>query len=180
MSDTLSDTCQLCGSGGGLSLFDVPPGAAITTCAVCGPQLASGASLDANHWYCLQESIWSETPAVQVVSWRLAKQLAATQTWAQDLLDQAYLEESVLEWAQDGLGGASSDAAPTVDSNGTPLADGDSVTLIKDLDVKGGGFTAKRGTLVKNIRLTDDPKYVEGKVNKVAIVLVAAYLKKAS
>ena len=52
-------------------------------------------------------------------------------------------------------------------------------TTLGDLDVKGGGFTAKRGTTVKGIALTDDPKYVEGKVNGIRIVLVAAYLKKA-
>ena len=67
----------------------------------------------------------------------------------------------------------------TVDSNGATLADGDSVTLIKDLNVKGGGFTAKRGTLVKGIRLTDNPLHIEGRVNKQTIVLVTAYLKKA-
>ncbi|MDD4885088.1 PhnA domain-containing protein, partial [Sulfuricurvum sp.] len=53
------------------------------------------------------------------------------------------------------------------------------VTLIKDLEVKGAGFTAKRGTIVKNIRLTDDPKYIEGKINGSTIVLVAAFMKKA-
>ncbi len=67
----------------------------------------------------------------------------------------------------------------TRDSNGTILSDGDSVTLIKDLEVKGGGFTAKRGTLVKGIRLTDDPGLVEGRVNKMAIYLKTEFLKKA-
>ena len=56
---------------------------------------------------------------------------------------------------------------------------GDGVTLIKDLDVKGAGFTAKRGTLVRPIRLTDNPEHVEGKVNKMAIVLKTQFLKKA-
>ena len=71
-------------------------------------------------------------------------------------------------------------AAPrTVDSNGAPLADGDSVTLIKDLDVKGTSFVAKRGTLVKGVRLTDNPEHVEGRVNKVSIVLKTCFLKKA-
>ena len=51
--------------------------------------------------------------------------------------------------------------ADTKDSNGTTLADGDSVTLIKDLKVKGTSETIKRGTLVKNIRLTDDPGLIE-------------------
>jgi protein PhnA len=59
------------------------------------------------------------------------------------------------------------------------LVDGDAVTLIKDLDVKGANFTAKRGTLVKGIRLTDDPALVEGRVNGIAIYLKTAFLKKA-
>jgi protein PhnA len=55
---------------------------------------------------------------------------------------------------------------------------GDNVTLIKDLDVKGGNFTAKRGTPVRNISLTDNPEHIEGRVNGVRIVLLTCYLKK--
>ncbi len=65
------------------------------------------------------------------------------------------------------------------DSNGTLLAEGDSVTIIKDLKVKGSSSVIKRGTVVKNIRLTDDPKEVEGKVEKSMMVLKAEFLKKA-
>ena len=71
------------------------------------------------------------------------------------------------------------DVVITKDSNGTILEAGDTVTLIKDLVVKGAGFTAKRGTVVKNISLTDNPKHIEGRVNGTRIVLVSAYLKKA-
>lgn len=53
------------------------------------------------------------------------------------------------------------------------------MTLIRDLDVKGAGFTAKRGALVKHIRLTGDVTHIEGKVNKTAIFLKTLYLKKA-
>ena len=69
----------------------------------------------------------------------------------------------------------------TRDSNGTILADGDNVTLIKDLKVKGsGGVTLKRGTLVKNIRLTDDVEEIECNAEKVkGLVLKTAFLKKA-
>jgi protein PhnA len=59
------------------------------------------------------------------------------------------------------------------------LLEGDNVTIIKDLEVKGAGFTAKRGTMVRGIHLTDNPLHIEGKVNGTQIVLVAAYLKKA-
>lgn len=65
------------------------------------------------------------------------------------------------------------------DSNGNLLADGDSVTLTKDLKVKGMSVTLKRGTLVKKIRLTDDPAEVDCKVNGSDIVLRTEFLKKA-
>jgi protein PhnA len=68
----------------------------------------------------------------------------------------------------------------TKDSNGTKLADGDSVTLIKDLKVKGTSVTLKRGTLVRGIRLTGDPDEVECRVEKVkGLVLRTEFLKKA-
>jgi protein PhnA len=70
---------------------------------------------------------------------------------------------------------------PHRNSNGNILADGDSVTLIKDLKVKGsGGVTLKRGTLVKNIRLTGDTDEIEANVDKVrGLVLRVEFVKKA-
>ena len=65
------------------------------------------------------------------------------------------------------------------DSNGALLAEGDSVTLIKDLKVKGSSLTLKRGTLVKNIRLTNSPSEVEGRAGGSTMVLKTAFLKKA-
>jgi protein PhnA len=66
------------------------------------------------------------------------------------------------------------------DSNGNLLNDGDSVTLIKDLKVKGTSVTLKRGTLVKNIRLTGDAGEVECNAEKVkGLVLKTEFLKKA-
>ncbi|MBE2984841.1 alkylphosphonate utilization protein [Campylobacter sp. RM9344] len=66
------------------------------------------------------------------------------------------------------------------DANGTELNAGDSVTLIKDLKVKGAGTTLKRGTLVKNIKLTNKDTEIEGKIDKMGvIVLKTEFLKKA-
>lgn len=66
------------------------------------------------------------------------------------------------------------------DCNGNILAEGDSVTLIKDLKVKGANVTLKRGTVVKNIHLTNDPEEIEGKVEKVkGLVLKTCFVKKA-
>jgi protein PhnA len=67
----------------------------------------------------------------------------------------------------------------TKDSNGNILNDGDSVQLIKDLKVKGTLVTLKRGSVAKNIRLTDDPEEVECSVEKVkGLVLKTCFLKK--
>lgn len=65
------------------------------------------------------------------------------------------------------------------DSNGNILLEGDAVTLIKDLKVKGTSSTLKRGTMVKNIRLTDDPEEIEARVDKVQMILKTCFLKKA-
>lgn len=69
---------------------------------------------------------------------------------------------------------------PTRDSNGTILSEGDTVTIIKDLKVKGSSTVLKRGTVVKNIHLTDDPAEIEGRTDKVkGLVLRTEFLKKA-
>lgn len=65
------------------------------------------------------------------------------------------------------------------DSNGTLLKEGGTVSVIKDLKVRGSSGIIKRGTTVKNIKLTDDPEEVEGKVEKTHMVLKACFLKKA-
>ena len=78
---------------------------------------------------------------------------------------------------QEGL--AAENAEPVRDANGNILKEGDSVTIIKDLVVKGAGFTAKQGTTVKNIRMVPgDPTHIQGKVNGSTIFIIAAFLKK--
>ncbi len=186
-----STGCELCGAAGPLAGHDVGAAGApsddatsrmIAVCGACGPQLPSDATLTPTSLFGLQESIWSDVAAVQVASFRLLKRLSQ-ESWARDLLDQCYLDPSVAAWAAAGEGEGDAgpdDALVFVDSNGTVLSAGDTVTLIKDLNVKGANFTAKRGTTVKNIRLTDDPEHIEGRVNKVSIYLKTCFLKKLS
>ncbi len=184
LKDRSGSKCEFCASTDGLSVYEVSHSpqsgadAAVLACAICKGQIESPDTLDSKHWYCLNESMWSEHAPVQVMAWRVLKSFKGD-SWAQGQLDQLYLEDDVRSWAEAGVPEEGEDVVPTVDSNGAPLADGDAVTLIKDLVVKGGGFTAKRGTMVKNISLTDDPKLIEGRVEGQHIVLVAAYLKKA-
>ena len=167
--------CELCGARTELRAFEVPSraprDASIAICDACETQLKSGAALEPSHWRGLESAIWSEVPAVQVASYRMLERLRA-EGWASALLDQAYLADELLAWANESHEAPADDERVLVkDSNGALLADGDAVTLIKDLDVKGAGFTAKRGTLVKSIRLTDDPRHLECRVNGIAIVL---------
>jgi protein PhnA len=184
--------CELCAGKDGLTPHDVPPNSgasaetSVLVCATCEGHLAAPAAA-AKHWFCLKEAIWSEHTAVKVLALRILRQLTG-ESWAADLASQVYLDDEALAWADAGTAGGGGDGGDRdgdgegvriVDSNGTVLSEGDTVTLIKDLEVKGGGFTAKRGTTVKGISLTDDARYVEGRVNGIRIVLVAAYLKKA-
>lgn len=68
---------------------------------------------------------------------------------------------------------------PTLDANGTALADGDTITLIKDLDVKGTNTTLKRGTTIKNIRLTDNPEEIDCPSAPIrGLVLKSCFVKK--
>jgi protein PhnA len=177
--------CELCGGTSNLSSLPVDNeptkdwDKSVLVCGVCRITIESGEEPSGGHWYCLQESAWSEIAAVQVLTYRLLHR-ATGQPWASDVLDQIYLEDDVLAWAQQGITSTDSSVAPTLDSNGTVLSDGDSVTLIKDLDVKGANFTAKRGTMVKNIRVGEDPTHIEGRVNKMSIMLKTCFLKKAN
>ncbi len=178
--------CELCGEASdSLVVFEVTGGdgsdeSQVVICSSYQHQLLNEDAINANDWRCLNEAIWSPVPAVQVLAYRMAHTLANRgEGWAQDLLDSAYLEDDVKAWAEAGLAQASDDDPKPRDSNGMELSEGDSVTLIKDLDVKGMSFTAKRGTLVKNVHLTSNPKHIEGKINGTTIVIVAAYTKKA-
>ncbi len=81
------------------------------------------------------------------------------------------------EWSNEA---DDSDNRPKIacDSNGAPLADGDAVTVIKDLKVKGSSMVIKRGTKVKSIRLTDNPEEVDCRIDGSGIVLKCCFLRK--
>ncbi len=172
--------CELCNGTKELTAHLVAPKTEETAdhqavvCVDCLQQITQTAPLEPNHWHCLNESIWSEVPAVKVLAYRVLGRLNA-HPWATDLKDMMYLEEATQEWADH-----SADAALVhKDSNGNVLQAGDSVTLIQDLNVKGAGFTAKRGTAVRRIRLVhDNAEHIEGKVDGQQIVILTKYVKK--
>lgn len=177
--------CELCPSDANLSVYSVPPVTdasaerSVMLCATCRSQIDTPESMDANHWRCLTDSMWSQEPAVQVLAYRLLSRLSS-ESWAQDQLEMLYLDEETKAWADAESTPANAESESTTrDSNGAILNGGDTVTLIKDLDVKGAGFTAKRGTAVRGISLTDNPEQIEGRVNGVRIVLLTKFLKKS-
>jgi protein PhnA len=147
-------------------------------CELCATNLDQPVDT-AHHWRCLGDSIWSPTTAVQVQSYQVLDQLAPTQQWAQDIIDGIYLDEDASAWIESWR---VANPAHIIhkDSNGNILHAGDTVTLIKDLDVKGANFTAKRGQAVRNIRLVlDNAEQIEGKVNDQHIVILTQYVKKS-
>ncbi len=170
--------CELCTSTEGLEIYEVLPSdgsvqESILVCSTCKEQLEDNDKIDENHWHCLSDSMWSEVDAVKVVAYRMLSILKK-----QDMLDMLYLEDDLLNWANKGLVAQEAKAIHR-DSNGVILTHGDTVTIIKDLEVKGAGFTAKRGTAVRNISLPlDDEEHIEGRVNGTKIMILTKYLKK--
>ena len=179
--------CELCGVTEDLGVYEVPPGSGgsvdecVSVCETCREQIENPEKVDVHHWRCLNDSMWSQVPAVQVIVWRMLKRLSS-EGWPQELLDTLYLDESTQAWAQATVEGASNEVGiKHVDSNGTVLNAGDAVTLIKDLPVKGASFTAKRGTVVRGISLVlDNPEHIEGRVSGHHIVILTKFVKKAN
>lgn len=178
--------CELCTGTNDLSVYEVPPVSTggedknILICSTCLEQITDSDKMDANHWRCLNDSMWSEVAAVQVVAWRMLSRLKS-EDWPVDLLDMMYLDEDNMEWAKAmGDGDDPSETIVHKDSNGNILQAGDSVVLIKDLKVKGANFIAKRGTAVRRITLVhDNAGHIEGKVEGQRIVILTEFVKKS-
>lgn len=179
--------CELCGSADQLSIYEVPPQTrntaeeCVMTCGKCLAQIEKKEALDSKHWLCLSSSMWSEVPGVQVVSWRMLNRLRQ-ESWAIDNLDMMYLDDATLAWAK-STGDHENDSAVEFhkDCNNNVLENGDTVVLIKTLDVKGSSLSAKLGTVVKNIKLVDNNKeQIEGRVESQLIVILTKYVRKQS
>lgn len=184
-----SDLCELCGTRSETEAWQVPPSPdgtadqAVLLCLRCTHQVERAEALDPEHWRTLLDTMWSQVPAVQVMAWRMLRRLRS-EAWAVEALDMLYLEDDVRAWAEAGEGGdepgAGRDAVVHRDSNGVLLSTGDTVTLIKDLNVKGANFTAKRGTSVRGISVVhDNAGHIEGRINGQRIVILTEFVKKS-
>lgn len=159
--------CEFCGNTDGLEPVSLPPGDdQVLLCAIC-----RGDAPDA-HWRCLEGAAWNPEPAVQIAVWRKLGDIG--EAWATEAREAMMMEPEVATRAA-----ALDNAVVHRDSNGAALAQGDTVVLIKDLPVKGAGFTAKRGTAVRGISLVpDNAEHIEGRVEGQRIVILTQYVKK--
>jgi protein PhnA len=177
--------CELCKSDNALKIYEVPPQSksteenCIMICDKCTAQIEKKEELDKSHWTVLSESMWSEVPGVQVVSWRMLSRLR-NESWAADNLDMMYMEDERLAWAK-ATGDHDNDSTVDLhkDANGNVLQRGDTVILTKSLDVKGSSLNAKLGTVVKNIHLVENnTEQIEGKIEGQVIVILTKYVRK--
>ncbi|MGN6419418.1 MAG: PhnA domain-containing protein [Pseudobacter sp.] len=177
--------CELCGADQGLKPYELPPSSdstiddTILACEKCRMQLEKKEELDSSHWQVLTTSMWSEVPAVQVVTWRMLNRLRH-ESWAAENIDMMYLSDEHLAWAK-ATGDHENDSSVDLhkDANGHTLQNGDSVVLVKSLDVKGSTINAKMGTVVRNIRLVpDNTEQIEGRVESQMIVILTKYVRK--
>lgn len=185
LQERSNNTCELCTSTQDLKQYTIPPSLNenvdndVLICSNCSNQIEGITEMDANHWRCLNDSMWSEHVAVQIMAWRMLQRLR-NQGWPKDLLDMMYLDDDALALAR--ATGEHEDEANKIihrDVNGVILQAGDAVVLIKDLKVKGSSMVAKQGTAVRNIRLDhENDKYIEGKVGAQQIVIITDYVKK--
>lgn len=181
LKDRSGSKCEISGSEENLVVYlvepkteDIPENCVLITKNL-KDQIENPDTTNPNDWRGLSDSMWNENLPVQIVSWRMLARLKN-----HDLLDMMYLEEDALEWAKaTGEGEDEEGKIVHKDSNGNLLFDGDSVVLIKDLDVKGANFTAKRGAAVHNIKVVwDNAEQIEGRVEGQHIVILTQYVKK--
>ena len=181
LKDRSGSICEISGSDENLLVYlvepkteDIPENCVLITKNL-KDQIENPETMNPNDWRGLSDSMWNENLPVQIVSWRMLARLKN-----HDLLDMMYLDEEALEWAKaTGEGEDEEGKIVHKDSNGNLLFDGDSVVLIKDLDVKGANFTAKRGAAVHNIKVVwDNAEQIEGRVEGQHIVILTQYVKK--
>ena len=191
LEERSNSQCELCKSKDSLQEYDVEKSdnqissdeTSILICQTCLSQIEQKDDINVNHWHCLNDSMWSPVQAVQIVSWRMLTRLN-NESWARDLIDMMYLDDEAMSWAKYGSEEISeNDAQESIihkDCNGVTLSQGDTVVVIKDLNVKGSSIVAKRGTAVRGISLVqDNAEQIEGRVSGQQIVILTQFVKKS-
>lgn len=177
--------CEVCGAqDNNLRVYTVPPKNddsienQVVLCSECFNQITSGDYSNTSYWRCLEGSIWSEVPAVQVLSYKILSKLSSEE-WARDTIESVYLDEPLIEWAN---AEAALEAEKVIhkDSFGVLLETGDTVILTQNLNVKGTNYIAPKGTVVRKIKLVhDNAEQIEGKINGDTIVILTKFVRKS-
>jgi protein PhnA len=168
LMDRADSACEFCGAADGLTSVDVPSEDQVLLCSGCRGE----GDVPAAHWRCLEGAMWSPEPSVRIAVWRKLGEI--DEMWARDARESMMMEPEVMARAE-----ASALVVEHFDSNGMRLDHGDTVVLVKDLVVKGAGFTAKRGTAVRNISLVpENAAHIEGKVEGQRIVILTEFVKR--
>jgi protein PhnA len=181
-----NNSCEICSNQSETFFTYIVPTHAHNTdadcvllCPNCNTSIGSNDYSITENWRGIQGSIWSEVPAVKVLSYKIAQQLPATD-WAQEVMDSAYLNEAELAWAN-----SEADAVANVvihkDAYGVVLQTGDNILLTENLNVKGANFIASKGTKVSKIKLVpDNAKQIEGKIEGSTIVILTKFVRKSN
>ncbi len=179
LRDRCEGVCELCTSEPAAIAYAVSPknhdhvDHEVAICHTCQQALESTDA--AEHWQCLGGSIWNPVPAVQALSYRILYGYR-DQEWAAEILSGVELEEAVQQWALSSYAVQEQHR----DSNGQVLSNGDTVVLTQSLNVKGAGFTAPKGTIVRKIRLVpDNTEQIEGRIHDEVIVILTRYVRKS-
>lgn len=179
LNERCEGTCELCSAEPATIAYAVSPknnDAIENEVAICNTCLAAMDNKEAvSHWHCLAGSIWNAEPSVQALSYRILHTWKEEE-WASDIINSVELDEAVINWALSAF----ETAEVHKDSNGTSLANGDTVVLTQNLNVKGTSFTASKGTIVRKIRVVpDNTEQIEGKINDQMIVILTKYVRKS-
>ncbi len=172
------DICELCNTEIASIEYTVSPkndDSIENQVAICETCMAAMDNKDSGfHWRCIESSIWSPFASVQALSYRILNQFKE-EAWAENLINSVDLDENTIQWALSAF------EVPDVhiDAFGNKLANGDTVVLTQQLNVKGTSFSASKGTVVKKIKLVhDNPEQIEGKINDQVIVILTKFVKK--
>jgi protein PhnA len=180
LNDRFQGLCELCTTAPATHDYAVSPknnDVIENEVALCDTCLVNIDAEDAgNHWQCLAGSIWNTEPSVQALTYRILY-ANKDKDWASEIMSSVELDETVITWAV----AAFIKQAIHVDSNNTPLENGDTIVLTQGLNVKGANFMAPKGTVVRKIRLVpDNTDQIEGKVNEQTIVILTKFVRKSA
>jgi protein PhnA len=171
--------CELCVSQNARVAYAVSPknndtiDNEVALCDTCVAEISNKAA--SWHWSCLAGSIWNQAPSVQALSYRILYSYKDEQ-WASEIMSSVELPEQVINWA---LSIYQVQEIHT-DSNGDALANGDTVVLTQQLNIKGASFNVPKGTIVRKIRLVpSNTEQIEGKINDQVIVILTKFVRKS-